>query len=56
MLVLWMWRTFGRKLIQLGTPIWKIQADALGKTDYAGDVGGSFVVARKEDMSMQKDT
>lgn len=28
---------FGEKLIQLARPIWRIQADALSKTTYAGD-------------------
>ena len=28
---------FGGKLIELGSHVWRIQADALAKTDYAGD-------------------
>lgn len=30
-------QNFGPKLIELGRPLWKIQADALAKTSYAGD-------------------
>ncbi|KAG0649712.1 hypothetical protein D0Z07_3592 [Hyphodiscus hymeniophilus] len=36
--VLGILRTFGERLIQMGIPLWKIQADALAKSVYAGDV------------------
>ncbi len=32
---------FGEKLIELGHNAWRIQADALSKTDYAGDASAS---------------
>lgn len=31
---------FGKELVRLARPIWKIQADALSRTDYAGDIQG----------------
>jgi 23S rRNA U2552 (ribose-2'-O)-methylase RlmE/FtsJ len=41
--VLDMLEDFGEKLMEMGRSVWKIQADALSKTDYAGD--GSVVLA-----------
>lgn len=49
MAVLEVLNTFGQKLIQMGMPVWRIQADALSKTAYAGDVGRSSVAARKNE-------
>ena len=34
-------RMFGPEIIEMGTPIWKIQADALATSPYAGDDEGS---------------
>jgi hypothetical protein len=42
---------FGPTLIKLGIPIWRIQADALSKTGYAGDVVGS-AVSGEENMAL----
>jgi hypothetical protein len=48
-IVLSVLKTFGPKLIEMGVPLWRIQADALAQTTYAGDVGGpSLSFGKKE--------
>ncbi|TVY22745.1 hypothetical protein LHYA1_G008593 [Lachnellula hyalina] len=37
---------FGEQLMEMGRPIWRIQGDALSRTEYAGD--GSIDIARSE--------
>ena len=49
MLVLGILKTFGQKLVQMGKPIWRIQADALARTAYAGDVDNASEAARKKE-------
>ncbi len=48
MFVLTVLEKFGEKLIEMGVPIWKLQADALSKTSYAGDADGASSAAGKE--------
>lgn len=43
-------KTFGQKLLEMGAPIWRIQADALSKTAYAGDVDATPTVAEKREV------
>jgi hypothetical protein len=44
---------FGPTLIKLGFPVWRIQADALSRTEYAGDLVGA-AVSGKENIALQK--
>lgn len=44
---------FGPTLIKLGIPVWRIQADALSRTEYAGDLVG-VAVSGKENMILQE--
>lgn len=46
--VLQVLKDFGYQLTKMGAPVWKIQADALSKTAYAGDVGKPSVAYLKE--------
>lgn len=39
---------FGKTLIELGHNAWKIQADALSKTDFAGDGSSSTKMAHQQ--------
>lgn len=45
---------FGEQLIELGSKAWRIQADGLSKTDYAGDGSNGSVASKthsREDYS-----
>ena len=44
---------FGPTLIKLGIPVWRIQADALSRTEYAAELVGA-AISGKENMTLQE--
>ena len=44
---------FGDRLIQLGRPAWRVQTEALAKTDYAGDRCKMFERVHEKKVSEQ---